>query len=182
MQLILVLFASFRIGEAMNPGPEFDVDLKDRLVLGCFNPSGLGNKAPQIKHDLEYGDIWSVSETHLSSRALFAFRSSLRFERSAHQCIAGHPVPARAHSASAGSWKGVATLARHPTRRVVCHWPDEIERSSRAVVTVTHIRESWVTVGTMYGEPEGKAHPNHFAHNNALLAAVASQVCFLTPS
>ena len=103
VQLILVLFASFRIGEAMNPGPEFDVDLKDRLVLGCFNPSGLGNKAPQIKHDLEYGDIWSVSETHLSSRALFAFRSSLRFERSAHQCIAGHPVPARAHSASAGT-------------------------------------------------------------------------------
>ena len=180
MRLLLLLFAFFRIGEAMNPGPNSQEDLGDRFVLGCFNPSGLGNKAAQIKHDLEYGDIWSVSETHLSSRALSAFRSSLRFVGSRHRCIAGHPTPARAHSASAGSWKGVATIARHPTRRVICHWPEAIERSARAVVTVTHLRDMWITVGTMYGEPEGGAHPNHFAHNNALLSAVASQVCCLS--
>ena len=180
LRLILVLLACFRIGEATNPGPLNPEDLTDCFVLGCFNPSGLGNKAAQIRHDLEYGDIWSVSETHLSSRALQAFRSSLRFSGSRHKCIAGHPTPARAHSVSAGSWKGVATIARHPTRRVICHWSDEIERSARAVVTVTHLRDMWVTVGTMYGEPEGGAHPNHFVHNNALLTAVASQVCFLS--
>ena len=180
LRLILFLFACLRIGEATNPGPLNPEDLTDRFVLGCFNPSGLGNKAAQIKHDLEYGDIWSVSETHLSSRGLHAFRSSLRFVGSRHQCIAGHPTPARAHSVAAGSWKGVATIARHPTRRVICHWSDEIERSSRAVVTVTHLRDTWITVGTMYGEPEGGAHPNHVLHNNALLTAVSSQVCFLS--
>ena len=184
--LVLVFSALFqpcgavRFREASHPGPSAEESSDSSFVLGCFNPSGLGGKASLIHNSLAYADLWSVTETHLSSRAMQSFRSALAFERSAFRCTGGYPAPARAHSSVAGSWKGVAVLSRHPTRKVMPHWQREIEVSSRALVAVSYICQQWVTVGTMYGELESKSYPNHAKHNNALLSAVASQVCFLS--
>ena len=36
----------------------------------------------------------------------------------------------------------------------------------------------WVTCGTVYGETIGPTHPNHLNHNEMLVRAVASQICF----
>ena len=90
---LVLLLGMCRIGEATNPGP-----LQQQFTLGTFNPSGLNGKAPFIVSQLPMGNIWAVSETHLSSRALSSFRSSMRFANGPYRyCIGGHPVPSQNH-------------------------------------------------------------------------------------
>ena len=71
-----IAFLSFlHSGEATNPGPHTS---DSHWYLGTFNPSGLNGKQQIIAEYLDFGDIWAVSETHLSSKAMFAFRKGLR--------------------------------------------------------------------------------------------------------
>ena len=175
-RLVLIL-SLCRIGEAANPGPPGD----EHFVLGAFNPSGLVGKAPYFVSHLAHGDIWAVSETHLCSRAMHTFRASLRFAQSSHRyCVGGHPVPSQASRQFHNAWRGVAVLSKHPTRELPQCWPQAIVASSRAVVTTTLVQDVWVSGGTIYGEPESGLYPQQKSNNEALLNAVASQICFLT--
>ena len=109
--VILVLFflLNCRIGEACNPGPH---ESDCRFTLGCFNPTGLPGKAEIIQSNLSHGDLWAVTETHLSSRALHKFQADLRFANSPFRCVGGHPAPPRTGSTTSGSWTGVAIMPK----------------------------------------------------------------------
>ena len=169
---LLALVGCIRIGEAANPGPQ---EMSDQhFVLGSFNPSGLRNKAPYIASHLSWGDIWSVSETHLNRHDLAQFRQGLHFAESPlRHCIGGHPVP------NFHAWKGVAVISRHPTRPLPHDWPSDIAGSSRALVTTSLVDDLWIHVGTVYGEPDSHAHPHHRANNDQILFHVASRICHL---
>ena len=173
---LVMLLVLCRIGEASNPGP-----LADSFVIGAFNPSGLVGKAPYLVSHLAHGDIWAVSETHLCNRALQTFRASLRFADSTHRyCIGGHPVPAQQNRQFHAAWRGVAVLSKHPTRELPTRWPHSIATSSRALVTTTLINDTWISGGVVYGEPESGMYPQQKQNNEALLQAVAGQICHLT--
>ena len=178
--LCLLVLLQCRVGEAAHPGPH--AGHSDRtFVIGCCNSSGLNGKAPMLDQFLDHGDLWTFSETHLSSRGMHTFRASLQFQQSPFRyCASGHPVAARAHSNVAGGFRGVAVVAKHPTRKVPVPWPSEIERSSRVMVSATHMFNCWLTTGVLYGEPEGPSHPRYRQHNEALLHHLASFVCHLS--
>eukprot|EP00435_Cladocopium_sp_Y103_P071966 s172_g38.t2 len=163
----------FRYGEATHPGPTA------KFCIGCFNPSGLTGKAQIINESLAFGDLWAISETHLSHRTLPMFRRSLGLTKSVFtSCVAGHPVPLRLQSQISGGWKGVAALSKHPTRAVPVDFSNEVRFSSRAVITATFLQDMWVTLGTVYGESAGQWHPQQLQHNEVLVREVATHVCF----
>jgi ribonuclease HI len=170
-----VLFS--RIGEAANPGPRPG----SSFVLGAFNPSGLPGKAPYLVSQLAHGDIWAVSETHLSEHAMSQFRASMHFARGPYKyMIGGHPVPAQTDRTFHASRRGVATISKHPTRAVPTHLPDDVLGSSRALITTSLIQDTWVTGGVVYGEPESSTYPQQKHNNERLLQEVANHVCCLT--
>lgn len=171
---LFVFTTLFRIGEATNPGPE------SSFVLGAFNPSGLRGKAPYVVSQLSFGDIWAVSETHLSSNALQAFKTSMRFAQSQFQhCVGGCPVPSQQDRVYHSAWRGVAVLSKFPTREVPTIIPPELLSSSRVVVTTSLVHDVWITGGTIYGEPESSSYPHQKANNEALLHHAAAHVCHL---
>eukprot|EP00435_Cladocopium_sp_Y103_P038888 s1577_g10.t1 len=148
------------------------------FCIGCFNPSGLTGKAQIINESLAYGDVWAISETHLSHRTLPMFRRSLALTQSHFShCVAGYPVPLRLQSHLSGGWKGVAALSKHPTRAIPVDFSDAVRYSSRAVVTATFIHDMWLTLGTIYGESAGQWHPNQLQNNDLLVREVATHVC-----
>ena len=77
---LLVTMTSLRIGEASHPGPQEGQD--QPFYMGTFNPSGLRNKAQFVSENLSFGDLWSVSETHLNRFDLVDFRKGLHFAHS----------------------------------------------------------------------------------------------------
>ena len=164
-----------RVGEAANPGPD-----QPNFAIGVFNPTGLRGKAPYIVSHLGFGDIWAISETHLCAQSFTQFRSNLHFANSPFRsCIGGHPVPAQSNRQFHTSWRGVAVLAKHPTRLVPTNVPVELLQSSRIAITTTLLQDVWITGGTVYGEPEGPSYPMQKTHNEALLHHVANHVCYL---
>ena len=172
---VAVLASLCRIGEACNPGPDSD------FVLGTFNPSGLRGKAPYVVSHLAFGDIWAITETHLCSNDVHAFRAGLHFASSPFPyCIGGHPVPAQSNRKFHNAWRGVATLSKHLTRAVPTAWPCSIHTSARIMCTATLMQDVWITGATVYGEPEGPLYPNHKTHNEQLLQHAISQICYLT--
>ena len=87
---VIVLLSLLHSGEASNPGPHEEF----HWCLGTFNPSGLNGKQQIIAEHLNYGDIWAITETHLSSRSMFAFRKGLKCsENPFSYIVGGHPVP-----------------------------------------------------------------------------------------
>ena len=177
VSVLLVLFLCSRIGEAANPGPPAD-RVQHEFCIGAFNPSGLAHKATYVSEFLSHGDIWLVSETHLTEKAVRSFRDEMKFAGSSHKfCIGGHPVPPRHDSQIAGQWRGVATLAKHPTKAVPHEWNDFLHRSSRLQVTTTLMFDMWITCGTIYGETCGPDHPLYLQNNERLLKAMTEQIC-----
>ena len=174
--ICLLVLMQCRVGEAAHPGPP-----DQSFVIGCCNSSGLNGKAPMVDAHLKHGDLWAFSETHLSSRALHQFKTSLKFQKSPFAfCATGHNVPARAHSAVAGAYKGVAVLSKHPTRSIPASWPKDVQCSSRVMLSATYMFNQWLTVGVLYGEPEGPAHPRQRQHNEVLLHHLAAHICHLS--
>ncbi|CAL1153594.1 unnamed protein product [Cladocopium goreaui] len=109
------------------------------------------------------------------------FRKSLRMSKSKFShCVAGAPVPLRLRSQLSGGWKGVAAIAKHPTRAMPAALSDEVRLSSRALVTATFLNGLWITMGTIYGESAGTWHPDQLANNDRLLSEVATQICVLS--
>ena len=180
IRFILMLATMCRVGEASHPGPR-QVEADSCFVLGCCNPTGLGGKAPILKHQMEHADLWSFSETHLSSRAMAQFKAGLRFEESAFKhVVGGFPAPARAHSHVAGAYKGVAVVSKHITSAIPTNWENSIVKSSRVMASVSYIAGQWITAGTLYGEPESGQYPHAKFHNEQLLSALVSQICHMS--
>ena len=174
--VLLLFFNVCRIGEASHPGPATD---SSNFVLGVMNPSGLRCKAPYVAAHLAYGDLWAVSETHLSSKDVAGFNAGLRFAGSPFcPFLGGHPVMPSA--TGAGCWKGVGVLSKVPVRHVPTSWPVEIQHSSRAMVFTSLIDNVWLTGGVVYGEPDSHYYPSRLQHNEALLRAVTDSVVFLS--
>ena len=176
---VLFLLLGVRFGEALHPGPKRHAQSDPAtFCIGCFNPSGLAGKAQVINEYLPFGDLWSVAETHLTTRSLSSFRRGLGVTKSPFCYLtAGYPVPVRQHSQSSGVWKGVAVLSKHPTRAVPTNWDQDLVQSGRALISATLLHDMWLTVGTVYGESAGTWHPDHLQNTNRILHAVASQVC-----
>ena len=147
-------------GEAANPGPE-----TPSWYLGSFNPTGLNGKQQILNEHLSYGDIWAVSETHLSSRSMYSFKKGLRCSESPYKfCVGGHPSPLRPRSEHVGSWSGVAVLSKHPTRAVPIQFQEDLYKSSRIQMATSLCHDLWITGVCLYGEPVGQSHP--FAQEN----------------
>ena len=167
----LVLMALLHSGEAHNPGPMKQLsDPKIRSwSLGTFNPSGLGGKHQVISSYLHDCDIWAVSETHLTSRAMQSFRKTLRSSKSDFQfCVGGTPVPLRPHSDQTGEWSGVAMMAKHPTRQLPVQLPKQTADTSRVLITSTLCSDIWITGAVLYGEPPGVSHPDAQSNTDIL--------------
>ena len=176
--LIVWMLLMCRIGEAINPGPRPDAT---DFVLGTFNPTGLNGKAPFIVSQLAHGDVWAITETHLSGSALQTFRSSMHFAEGPYRyCVGGHPVPDPKNRMFHTAWRGVAVLSKYPTRALPNHWPQGVQESSRAVVTATLIQDVWMTGATIYGEPESSFYPEAKTNNQVLLSHAVEQVCHLS--
>jgi ribonuclease HI len=175
---LFILLCCARIGEASNPGPP-NANFAADFVLGIANPTGLRNKGPYVASQMAHGDVWMFSETHLSSRELQVFNTSLKFSRSPFKpMLGGFPVPDT--SDNAGCWKGVGVLSRTPVRQIPQDWAPAISRSSRAMVFTTLVDDLWLTGGVVYGEPDSKLYPSRLENNEALLQAVVSTVGFLS--
>lgn len=162
-------------GEAHNPGPNSSAP--PVWTLGTFNPSGLNGKQQVINEHLSEGDLWAVTETHLSSRALHSFRGGLKTSQSPFSyCVGGHPAPLRPQSEHSGAWTGVAVLSKHPTRPAPVVWKPDTFQTSRVQVTATLCHDMWITGGVVYGEPPGLSHPYAKEHNEILLQEVIEAV------
>lgn len=166
---IIVCLQFLHVGEATNPGPVCSGD-STLWHLGTFNPSGLNGKQQIIAEHLSYGDIWAISETHLSSRSMFAFKKGLKASNNPFKfVVAGSHTPLRSHSGHTGTWSGVAVMSQHPTRSLPIEWPPDMFQSSRIQVVTTLCRDLWVTGAVVYGEPPGQLHPEAQFHTELLL-------------
>ena len=172
------MFGSLRIGEASNPGPK--VHFEDgSFTLGCFDPSGLRNKAQYLSSHLSEGDIWAVSETHFFGQDVMKFRAGLRASNADYKYFVPDVTSSKPCLTSQTSWKGVAVLSKHPTRALPHGLPESILSSGRAVLTTSLVSDAWISGGVVYGEPDGHKYPNHVRNNEFMLHHVASHVCHL---
>ena len=175
--ILLTLFGSFRIGEASNPGPHFEADV---FTLGTFNPSGLRNKAHYFQTHMSDGDIWTVSETHFYGKDVSRFRAGLCASKSAHRyCIADRSSLKKC-LISQSTWKGVAVLAKHPTRALPAGLPQHLQDSGRALLFTSLLGDVWLSGAVVYGEPNAHHYPAYQRNNEHLLHHVASHVCNLS--
>lgn len=164
--LIIMMF--LHCGEASNPGPP-----ENQWTIGAFNPSGLNGKQQIINEHLGFGDIWAISETHLSSRAFNSFKKGLYASGSEYSyCVGGCPAPPRPRSDHVGAWTGVAMLSKHPTRALPVNWPQDVYQSSRVQITATLCNDLWITGGVVYGEPPGQQHPNARENTEIITTAI----------
>ena len=179
---VLVILMLLHRGEATNPGPNNLNQPRDRAwSMGTFNPSGLGGKEQVVSTFLNHGDLWAVTETHLTSQGMRSFRQGLKWSDSEFvYCIGGQPVPLRSHSHATGSWNGVAVLSKFPTRAVPVPWGDQVFQTSRVQLTATLCEDMWVTGGVLYGEPPGSQHPSAKQNTDTLALELVSHLCQLS--
>ena len=145
---LLCAARSHRFGEASHPGP-------GEFCLGTFNPTGLAAKHSVIAH-LAPG-VYSVTETHLSSRGIHDFKLGLKLGGSGFTLHHGHPVPLRQGSAVAGQYSGVGFVSTVPGRASPHAWPPELYQTSRLSVANFLIGDFWVLGGVAYGFATDKA-------------------------
>ena len=139
---------SHRYGEALHPGP-------GEFCLGTFNPTGLAAKHSIVPH-LAPG-IYSVTETHLSTRRIQDFRLGLKLGGSGFNLHHGHPVPLRPGSAVAGQYSGAGFLSSFPGRASPHDWPSEFFQTARLHVANFLMGNLWILGGVAYGFATDKA-------------------------
>ena len=176
--ILFALLCNARIGEASNPGPAAQFE-QVSFTLGTFNPSGLRNKSQYFSSQLPNGDVWAISETHFYGKDVSKFRASLRASNLDYKYCVTDQTSLKPCLMSQNAWKGVATIAKHPTRAVPSSLPRYVEDSGRALITSTLIDDSWVNGATVYGEPDGHLYPNHVRNNECLLHHAAAHICHL---
>ena len=168
---VLLFFAlSCRVGEAVVPGP-----LASNFRLGLCNPSGLSTKASLFA--MQEADAWMVSETHLTSVGLRAFRRELAALGSSFKWIVhGKPVGYRNEVSEVGRWAGVAIIGKCPTRPVPISWSSAQHASCRLVAAASFCRGLWITGVGVYGTPVGPTHPKAKASTEALLDEAVKRI------
>ena len=168
-QILLFLIVCCRIGEAAVPGPT------DHVRLGVCNPGGISSKAALFA--LQEADAWVVSETHLTSIGLRAFRKELVALASPFKWVVhSKPVAPRSEVSSVGKWSGVAVIGKCPTRPIVRNWTDAQHDSCRIVAASSFCRGLWITGVGVYGCPVGPTHPHARASTESLLDLAVQRV------
>ena len=142
---VIAFFMSVcRVGEAINPGPGFNV--------GVVNPTGLLHKVSQFEL-LPRRSIWGVSETHITTPGLQLFRRELALHRS--QLKVYHSAPAPRLSKSLGSVggkaSGVACVSAFPGHNMHHQWPSTLWEEARTHVAAFNVDGVWIKTGVAYG-------------------------------
>lgn len=168
---LLFLTGGVRYGEALNPGPNPNND----WCLGTFNPTGLTSKADVVSN--LSGDVWGVTETHLSYEGCRKFRHGLKCNRAPYTyCIPGVHCPLRKRSNEVGSFSGVACLSKWPVRALPHSIDSALFQQARCQIYGVCIQSLWVTMAVVYGYPTSNAHQYPKFQTEVLLEQVIDRV------
>lgn len=171
------MFGTFRIGEALNPGPE-KMGLNQTWSLGIFNPSGLNSKVDQCAF-LD-GDVWLISESHLTDFGLHRFKKGMKQLQSEFSYfVPGFPSRPRGDT-DVGKFTGVLAMSRIPVRALPSNFDRTVYESSRIQVVGISIEDWWVTAGLVYGYPDSAPYPNRTYMNEVLVDEIVQRVVFQT--
>ena len=169
-QWIVLLCFAVRVGEASHPGPSSH----DSWTLGLCNPSGLNGKVDQCAH--LGGDVWLVSETHLSRHGLSKFKHGLQALKAPWQALVpGAPCPTKGVSTT-GTHTGVMLLSRFPARAVPHNFDLDLFASARMQVAGVAVHGTWVTIGMLYGVPCNASHKQARFQTESMLADLVDRV------
>lgn len=142
--LIIAFVMTFRVGEAMNPGP----------YVGAMNPTGLMGKGNVVT--LLPKGVWCTSETHLTGLGIQRFKQELSWNNSNFQLLHGHPAAPKNDSIRTigGKNTGVAMVSSYPSRTVKGSWSADQYQTARYHVGASFVEGQWVHCGTVYGYSE----------------------------
>ena len=158
--------AQCRIGEAKKPGP-LDADPTGTWSIGVCNPSGLLGKS-HLLSGID-ADIVSASETHLTVVSHAMLLTSLRSHSKYTAVVTGAPMAPRVADSGAGTYSGVAVVAKVPSRALCAAWPPDLFATGRVQVVGSLINNVWITGAVMYGYPQGKLHHNALERTISML-------------
>ena len=164
-----------RVGEAMNPGP-CGVGEKQHWTLGLCNPSGLNSKIDQCAF-LD-GDVWLISESHLTDHGLQRFKKGMQHLKSDFKYFTpGFSCPSRGAS-DVGKFTGVLAMSKLPLRSLPAHFDTQLYATSRIQVVGIAVEDWWVTAGLVYGYPDSVQFPNRTYMTECLVDEVVQRVVF----
>ena len=168
--LLFALCNLLRVGEALHPGPA----VATSWTLGIANPSGLNGKLDQVNH--MSGDVWILSETHLSQRGLTAFKKGLNMLGSTWKyAVPGAPCQPRQHT-DTGVHSGVLMVSKYPARPLPHVFDAQVYSSARVQVVGVSLADTWVTVGMLYGYPCNASRKQARYQTDAMLADLVDRV------
>ena len=159
--------AQCRIGEAKTPGPSPAAN-SSTWSLGVCNPSGLLGKSVLLS-GIDT-DVIAVSETHLTTVSRSMLATSLRSHSQYTAVVTGSPMQARLVDSAAGTYAGVAVVAKVPSRALCAAWPPDLFQTGRVQIVGSLLNNVWVTGAVMYGYPQGKVHHNALERTADMLA------------
>ena len=169
----IIFGLSVRIGEASLPGPSGASDRGDGLVqfeIGICNPNGLFDKGHFLADSSV--DMWAMSETHLSSKSLKAFRGLLRSQAGHYGwMVHGKPVLPRHLTSEVGLYSGVAVVSQWPTHALPHDWAPLVYATGRLCVVTSFVRGLWISGCVVYGTPCGPTHPQAKKTTESLVLA-----------
>ena len=164
-----LVLSVIRIGEASHPGPPGE------WSLGTFNPTGLTTKI-DVMSSLQ-GDVWGVTETHLSYEGYRKFCHGMRCQGNSYPyMVPGSHCKPRARSIEVGNFSGVMCLSKWPTRALPHNLDDQWVNSSRAQVYGCCVQNLWVTMGVAYGFPHSVYHRHPRFQTEQLLEGLIDRV------
>ena len=165
---LLWMLGSLRVGEASHPGPE-------EWILGTFNPSGVAHRVDIITS--LPGNLWGVSETHLSPVATRQFVRGLQCAKAPYKnVIPGYPCPIRARSETAGDFTGVAAISTGACRALPHSFSQDLYETSRIQVVGALVQQVWITAGLIYGYPKSNRHQHPRFQTDVLLEALVDRI------
>ena len=169
--LILIMHATFRIGEAANPGTDdFPV-----WTVGTCNPTGLTSKSDIVS--VMDGDFWGMTETHLSHVGVRHLRTALRSQNSEFKYfVPGAPCELRPNSDSIGNFTGVAALSKWPTRALPHDLDQQWYNSARVQIVGSCIESLWIQIAIVYGYPYSTSHRFPRFQTEQLLEGVVDRI------
>lgn len=175
----LVMFGTYRIGEAKNPGPT-PASHHSLTHLGCLNPTGIMGKGAIISQLPGEGcqQVWGVSETHLTAPGITKFRQELRFHAPHLQFRASHPAPPKSAGIKAigGQAKGVGFLSSAPCRPNAHNGQLEQWDTARLMGCSFLLGHRWVHGGVAYGYAYKAVTKQVQQDTEALLTSLTRQV------
>ena len=172
---LCLLMHMCRIGEAHNPGPSVE---QQHWTLGICNPSGLNSKVDQCAF-LD-GDVWLISESHLTAHGLHRFKKGMQHLKSDFRYfVPGAPCTPRGVS-DVGKFTGVLAMSKLPLRALPANFDAQLFASSRLQVVGIAVDNWWVTAGLIYGYPDSAQYPNRSYMTSCLMDEVIQRVVFQT--